>query len=76
MRKEGDMAQREFFVNLSVNLGNLWNPTDIERSQVITYLKMAIDNRAVGKNKMSECAMNAASELVKRMIQNKKEAGI
>jgi hypothetical protein len=47
----------------------------MERSQVITYLKMAIDNRAIGKYKMAECAMNAANEMAKRMVQRKKEAG-
>lgn len=67
------MNELDFLVRLSINLGHLWNPCDMQRSMIVKYLQFAVDDRASGKHKESDEAMDAATELVKAMIEQRRE---
>ncbi|MDR3582478.1 MAG: hypothetical protein P4L67_04365 [Candidatus Pacebacteria bacterium] len=68
------MTQREWYVNLSVNLNHVCDADDEDRRLIVLYLRIATDCRATGRRRDSEGAMNAASEMVKRACRKKQEA--
>ena len=69
------MTQRQFLIDLIIILDNIQSPVDMQRGVILTYLKMAIQDRICKRYRDADEALEAAWKHTRAMIEQLKEAG-
>jgi len=69
------MTQREFLIQVDILLDKLWNPTDMERNQIVSHIQWAIKHRCCKRYAKADAAIDAAWRLVKAKLEKVREAG-